>query len=62
MEPQILRLPAVLEATGICRSLVYKLVAQGSFPTPVRLGSRAVGWRRSDIEEWLDGLEEATSR
>jgi len=42
----------VLQATGLGRSTIYRLVAHGSFPRPVRVGLRAVAWRWSDLEHW----------
>jgi prophage regulatory protein len=48
------RLPTVLAATGLGRSTIYRLVADGSFPAPVRLGPRAVGWRWSDLDQWTN--------
>jgi prophage regulatory protein len=29
------------------------MMAEGAFPKPLRLSKRAVGWRESDIAEWL---------
>jgi prophage regulatory protein len=49
----ILRLPAVKTSTGLSRSTIYLRIAEGSFPKPVSLGARAVGWLESDIEQWL---------
>jgi prophage regulatory protein len=49
---QFLRIRAVTRLTGLGRSTIYRLVAQDKFPTPVRLASRAVGWRRADLERW----------
>jgi prophage regulatory protein len=46
------RLPAVIEATGLGRSTIYRLVANGAFPRPVHLGPRAIAWRWSDLEQW----------
>jgi prophage regulatory protein len=46
------RLPAVLATTGLGRSTIYRLVADGSFPSPVKLGPRAIAWRWADIERW----------
>ncbi|MCW5660350.1 MAG: AlpA family transcriptional regulator [Burkholderiaceae bacterium] len=46
------RLPAVIRATGLGRSTIYRLVASGAFPRPVHLGPRAVAWRWSDLEQW----------
>jgi prophage regulatory protein len=51
--PRLLaRLPTVLKATGLGRSTIYRLIADGSFPAPVRLGPRAVAWRWSDLDQW----------
>lgn len=55
-EPTIMRLPAVLSATGLSRTTLWRRVRSGDFPAAVRLGgaqSRAVGWRRGDVEKWL---------
>ena len=46
------RLPTVMQATGLGRSTIYRLVATGAFPRPVHLGPRAVAWRWSDLDEW----------
>jgi len=53
MSRRILRLPNVLDRTGLSRSTVYQWVSEGRFPKPVSLGARAVGWVESDIEEWI---------
>jgi prophage regulatory protein len=49
-----LRLRVVIRVTGLSRSTLYRLIANGQFPRPVRLGPRAVAWRRSDVEAWSD--------
>ena len=50
---KLLRLKAVMEATGLGRSSIYKFIAQGTFPKPVSLGGRNVGWVDHEIEEWI---------
>ena len=50
--PQLLRLPAVLQVTGLARSTVYRMVADHTFPAPVRLAKRAIGWRHDDVRQW----------
>jgi len=50
----LLRLPAVMHVTGLRRSTLYRLIADEQFPRPVRLGPRAVAWRRSDVEAWSE--------
>ncbi|MCS5710440.1 AlpA family phage regulatory protein [Candidatus Berkiella aquae] len=49
----ILRLPAVKQRVGLSRSNIYLKISQGSFPHPISLGSRAVGWLNTDIEAWI---------
>lgn len=58
-QPEFLRLPQVLAWTGLGRSTLYRLVARESFPRPVKLSPRAVGWRRQDVEAW--GMERPIS-
>jgi len=47
-----LRLQTVIRVTGLSRSTLYRLIADEQFPRPVRLGPRAVAWRRTDVEAW----------
>ena len=54
MTHTILRLPAVKASIGLSRSTIYLRIAEGTFPKPVCLGGRAVGWLQCDVEEWLD--------
>ena len=51
---RILRLPKVLELTGLSRTSIWRQIDAGTFPKSVKLGPRAVGWRASDIYGWLD--------
>ncbi|MDZ4251490.1 MAG: AlpA family transcriptional regulator [Sulfuritalea sp.] len=53
MANTILRLPFVKARTGLSRSTIYLRIAAGAFPAPVNLGSRAVGWLESEIDDWL---------
>ncbi|MBU2851471.1 AlpA family phage regulatory protein [Acidithiobacillus ferrivorans] len=42
-----------LEAlTGLPRSSIYRLAREGRMPKPVKLGLRAAGWRKKDIDDW----------
>jgi prophage regulatory protein len=54
-----MRLPAVLLATGLTRSTLYRLMAQRAFPTPVKLAKRSVGWRQHDVREWNEARPQA---
>lgn len=56
-----LRLPDVMKMTGLARSTIYAQIAAGSFPAPVRLGARAVGWPEQSIIEWLNSRPSAAA-
>ncbi|MBK7531509.1 AlpA family transcriptional regulator [Piscinibacter sp.] len=47
-------MPTVMRMTGLGRSTIYRLIAEHKFPSPVRLGPRAVAWRSSDLDEWSE--------
>jgi prophage regulatory protein len=51
-EPHFLRIASVVRVTGLGRSTIYRLISADMFPCPVRLGPRAVAWRRSDVDRW----------
>jgi prophage regulatory protein len=50
---RIVRLKDVIDATGLARSTIYKYGAEGTFPKPVSLGDRCVGWLLSEVEDWI---------
>ena len=54
---RILRRPEVEARVGIGRSTIYAWIANGDFPPPVKLGERLVGWRESDVKDWLASRE-----
>jgi len=53
MIERILRRREVEVRTGLSRSTIYSQMAEGTFPKPVRLGKRSVGWTETSIAEWL---------
>ncbi|MDA9836521.1 AlpA family phage regulatory protein [Luminiphilus sp.] len=56
MTDRILRLPEVIEKTGISRSSIYEQMQLGLFPKQLRLGKRMVGWSEAEIEKHLEEL------
>lgn len=49
----IIRLALVQKKTSLSRSTIYRLEAQGKFPTRVRLGENSTGYYESEIDAWL---------
>lgn len=62
MVTTILRLPIVKARTGLSRSTIYLRIAEGSFPAPVSLGGRAVGWIEAEVNDWLAKRIEASRK
>lgn len=58
-EKQVLRSFDVQKLTGLSRTTLWRLSRLGDFPTPIKLSTRCVGWRRTEIEQWLDNRESA---
>lgn len=58
MENQILRLHEVVHKTSLSSSSIQRGVKADTFPKPVKISERAVGWRLSDIEAWIDALSQ----
>ena len=45
---------AVERCTGLSCSNIYKKMRAGSFPASVKVGTRNVRWRESEIRAWID--------
>lgn len=58
--PRILRLPAVIELTGLKRSTLLKKVAKGQFPRQIKLGERASGFIASEVHDWIQARIDAS--
>lgn len=53
----ILRFPEVLALTGArSRQTIYNWVENNTFPKPVKIGPNAIGWLKSECEEWRQRL------
>jgi prophage regulatory protein len=50
MRINFLRLPAVIAATGVCRSNIYNGINAGTFPSPIKIGARAIGFLPEEVD------------
>lgn len=57
---QMLRMAAVSQITGKCKSSIYQGIKNGTFPAPIKLGARSIGWLSTDIDAWIDSRVKAT--
>lgn len=49
----LLRRKEVEAQTGLARSTLYKLIASGDFPAPVRITAKAVAWPSNLVDAWI---------
>ena len=59
MDP-MLRPTEVMERTGLSRTTLWRRVRAGTFPSPVELGTNAIGWPASAITTWLENQPRRT--
>ncbi len=50
----LMRLPEVVAACGISRSLIYKMAKEGQFPGPIRVAARLSAWDSEAVQSWID--------
>ena len=50
MTTKILKLPQVIDKTGLSRASIYAFIKEGKFPKQIKLGERAVGWLSNELD------------
>lgn len=58
----ILRRKQVEARTGLARSTIYDRIKAGTFPAPISLGAKAVGWIESELDAWLQDQVEKSRK
>ena len=56
---EILTLEGVERATGLKKSTIYAKVTAGTFPKQIPIHGTRRGWRRGEVQDWLDALGSA---
>jgi prophage regulatory protein len=56
----LLRIEQVQALVPLPKATIYKAMADGEFPKPVRISHRTVAWRASDILALMAGYETDT--
>lgn len=60
MSDKIIRIRLAVDLLGISRSSIYEKLNSSSkyydpeFPRPIKLGSKAVGFRLSELQQWME--------
>jgi len=54
MQQRILRLPEVMNRTGLSRSSIYLMISKNDFPSQILLGERMMGFLEEDVNTWIE--------
>ncbi|MBU0825423.1 MAG: AlpA family transcriptional regulator [Alphaproteobacteria bacterium] len=50
---RILRMKTVLVRTGLSKSTLYRRIAEGTFPSQIKIGEQSTGWYESEVNRWV---------
>jgi prophage regulatory protein len=53
---EILTMDNLEGVIGLKRSTIYAKIAAGSFPKQISIHGTRKGWRRGEVQDWLDNL------
>lgn len=53
MIKKLLRISDVEEMVSFKRAIIYRWIKDGTFPEPIKIGNKAVRWRREVIDQWI---------
>jgi prophage regulatory protein len=57
-KPQtFLRISDVCETLAMSCSTIYRRIAEGTFPRPIKISPRSVRWRSEDVDAWRASIE-----
>jgi prophage regulatory protein len=58
---KLLSTKQVIEATGLCRTTIWRLVRDGLFPKPIKIGSMS-RFDSDDLDKWLSSRKQEAAR
>ena len=57
---RLMRLPEVVQHTGLPRSSLYRMIRLGQFPPPLKLSERSSAWQADLVERWIEARIKAS--
>lgn len=54
MVNKLIKVDEVIQRCAISRATLYRLIAEGMFPSQVLLSKRAIGFYEHEINEWIN--------
>ncbi|EGE9794885.1 AlpA family phage regulatory protein [Salmonella enterica] len=59
LDDKMVDIKFITEFTGLTDKWFYKLISEGRFPEPIKLG-RSSRWMQSEVEKWVQERIEAS--
>lgn len=59
---RLIRLPEVMNRTGYGKAWIYRLISEGRFPAPIKIGIRSVAFIEEEIDEWIQTVIDKTRK
>lgn len=56
MTDKLINANEVMAMAGIKRTFLYGEIKKGRFPSQVKIGTRGVRWRLSEVQEWIANI------
>jgi prophage regulatory protein len=54
---ELYRIKTLSQKLDMGVSTIWKMVNEGNFPQPIKLGVKHTAWRSEDVQEWMDNLK-----
>lgn len=54
IDEALLTIKTVSAITALSSPTIYRRLATGDFPKPIRLSTRCTRWRAGDVRDWLN--------
>lgn len=61
-QDSFLRWHDIHATTKLSRSTIWRLERAGKFPTRHLIGTKAVGWRKREVDAWLESRPHAKAQ
>lgn len=51
---RFMKISDVVSETSLSRATIYRLIAKGNFPTPIKVSTQRVAWPESAVHDWME--------
>ena len=56
MTAKLLSLRGVIEKTSLSKTVIYRLIREGSFPKQLRISVGRVAWHDEAVSRWVESI------